>query len=288
MDKSVIMQKISIEKYIESSSPIKNELRILFSKNKQLLIFDIGSCEGEDSIRYSRLFPNSKICSFEALPKNQEKIKGNIKKYEVTNIKLFTIALSDKKGFFDFYISSGQPPHDKNNSFWDYGNKSSSLLKPDDKYQKHEWLKFNKAIKVQTDTLKDVCNHNNIKEIDFIHLDVQGAELKVLEGAGDIINKIKTVWLEVEKISLYKNQPLNIDIEKFFIKRNFIKIKDTTNKISGDQLYINKNYFTENQIRLIGFLHLVQKISNLALRPCFYFKKILFKIKKEIYYKKTL
>ncbi len=273
------MQKISLEKYINSPSPIKNELKLLFSKNKPLIIFDIGSCEGEDSIKYSRLFPNSRIYSFEALPENQKKIKSNIKKYSATNINLFSIALSDKQGFSDFHISSGQPPHDKNNPYWDYGNKSSSLLEPDDEYRKHKWLKFNETIKVQTDTVENICKQNNIKGIDFIHMDVQGAELKVLKGTKNIINSIKVIWLEVEKISLYKNQPLSVDVENFFNANNFIKIKDATNKVSGDQLYINTNYFTKRQIRPIRFLHLIQKILNFIFKLYLFLKKILFKLK---------
>lgn len=41
---------------------------------------------------------------------------------------------------------------------------------------------------------------NKIDEVDFIHVDVQGAELKVLMGAKDYIIKIKATWLEVADI----------------------------------------------------------------------------------------
>ena len=269
----------TIQKYIESHSPIEKELSILFQKNDALVIFDIGSCEGEDSIKYSRIFSNSHIYSFEALPKNQDRIRDNIQKYSAKNISLFPIALSDKKGNSIFYVSSGQPPHDKNNRYWDYGNKSSSLLEPDYRYQKHEWLEFNETIKVRTDTIENVWNQNDIAKIDLIHMDVQGAELKVLEGAKDKIKKIKSIWLEVEKVSLYKNQPLNNDIEKFFSKNNFIKIKDTTNSISGDHLYINTIYFNIYKIAILKFLQVMQKISICTERSFILFRRLVLKLR---------
>ena len=43
------------------ASPTKPEIELpkLFWGKQNLTIFDIGSCEGEDTIRYCRLFPQS-------------------------------------------------------------------------------------------------------------------------------------------------------------------------------------------------------------------------------------
>lgn len=57
-------------------------------------------------------------------------------------------------------------------------------------------------------------------------MDVQAAELMVLEGAGDFINSIKLIWLEFSNIDLYKDQPLAIDIYEFMKKNKFVLIKN--------------------------------------------------------------
>ena len=44
------------EHYLGQPVPIENELKLLFDESAPLTIFEIGACEGEDSIRYSRLF----------------------------------------------------------------------------------------------------------------------------------------------------------------------------------------------------------------------------------------
>ena len=229
----------SFDKYIRTPLPIQEDLLKYFSRNSRLVVFDIGSCEGEDSIRYAKLFPHATIYSFEPLENNYNKILSNIRKEQCTGIQPYKLALSDEKGVAQFYVSSGHPPHKPNTSQWDYGNKSSSLLKPGKIRQTHAWLEFKSTAIVATDTVFNFCKAKGLSAIDFIHLDVQGAELMVLKGSGDLIDNVKLIWLEVESIQLYKKQPLTNDIESFMYDHAFVLLKDTVDDVSGDRLYAN-------------------------------------------------
>lgn len=231
------------KKYINSEISIKKDLCEFLDPNGHNIIFDIGGCEGEDSVRYSRLFPDSTIYVFEPLPINQERIKRNLSDYSLKNVFLEPIALSDISGISEFYVSSGQPEIYKADMDWDFGNKSSSLLKPEQTLNTHKWLKFNEVMQVQTSTIDEFVIKKNISEIDFIHLDVQGAELKVLEGAKVNIGRIKIIWLEIAEFFLYKQQPLKKEVEKFMKKNGFKLIKTQMEGKVGDQLYINKRHF---------------------------------------------
>lgn len=231
----------SFERFIKLPLPHEEGLDKLFDKNDRLCIFDIGMCEGEDTIRYLKKFPRSKVHSFEPIPNNVKIAKKNIKKYSNKNsVIINNIALSDKNGSFDMYVSEGTPTDIKPIKEWDYGNKSSSLLKPEKTKDVTPWLKFNKKIKVQTRTLFDYCIENKVDKIDLIHMDVQGAELMVLKGAKNMLKNIRSIWLEVEAVELYKGQPLKSDVENFMKKNGFIKLIDTVNEVAGDQFYINK------------------------------------------------
>lgn len=128
-------------KYILQDTPLKNDLLKFFKRKDKIIIFDVGSCEGEESIRYSRLFPQAKIFAFEPLPANQELINKNIKEYNIKNVELIPFAVSDKVGNSVFYVSSGVPDHERKDLDWDFGNKYSSLLTPNNKNQL-SWLKF--------------------------------------------------------------------------------------------------------------------------------------------------
>jgi FkbM family methyltransferase len=224
--------------YILSDTPLKKDLLRLFQKEDKLIILDIGGCEGEESIRYSKLFPNAEIFIFEPLPSNQDLIKQNFANYKIDNIKLLPVALSDKDGFADFYVSSGHPEDQLTELDWNFGNKSSSLLEPEISTI-HKWLKFKNKIKVPTMTLYTFVEQNKIDKIDFVHMDVQGAELKVLLGAKDNLNKIKAIWLEVSDITIYKNQVLRKEIEGFMKENGFYLVKTEMEGIAGDQFYIN-------------------------------------------------
>lgn len=228
--------------YILTDSPLKKDLLKLFKKNDQLTILDIGGCEGEESIRYSRIFPFSSIYIFEPLPENQKLITENLVKYKVANVILKPVAVYDTKGIFQFHVSSGHPDHESNELDWDFGNKSSSLLSPE-KENNQTWLLFDKQINVNTVTLHSFFIENKIDEVDFIHMDVQGAELKVLMGASDYVKKIKAIWLEVANVELYKDQPLRVDIENFMKKNGFYLVKTAMEGQVGDQFYLNKKYF---------------------------------------------
>lgn len=236
--KAPVSTPITRDNFIKQPLPIADELESMFNKQDNLVIFDIGSCEGEDSIRYAKMFPISRVYAFEPLPKNIEMINQQLIAYGVTQVEVLPIALSDESGIATFYVSSGAPENLPNSKDWDYGNKSSSLLPPDAVLEHYPWLKFDQAIEVQTDTLLHFCNEKSIKKIDVIHMDVQGAELKVLRGAGDILKNTKAIWLEIENVSLYKDQPLADEMQQFMESQGFVKLKDTVSEISGDHLYV--------------------------------------------------
>lgn len=228
--------------YIKDDSPIKKILLKLFTKGDKLILFDVGACEGEESIRYKKIFPESLIFLFEPLPSNQQLIIQNIEKYKLEELILVPVALSDEDSYTEFYTSSGQPDGIQTDLDWDFGNKSSSLLVPQiDNLPK--WLVFKEKIQVQTMTLDFFLNKNKILEVDFLHMDVQGAELKVLFGAKEKIKDIKAIWLEVSNVELYINQPLSEEIEFFMKKNNFHLIKSEFSGEFGDQFYLNKRYF---------------------------------------------
>lgn len=240
---------ISINNYINSPSPIAIELGILFHSDQKIVIFDIGACEGEDSIRYANMYRHATVYSFEPLPKNFKKAQENITRYNMSNIFPFCVALGDTEGDTNFYVSTGSPEGADDLNGWDYGNKSSSLLPPNQVTIHYDWLKFDDVITVKTTTLAQFCQKHYIEKIDLIHMDVQGAELMVLRGAGTYLDETKAIWLEVEAVSLYKDQPLKKDIEAFMAQHDFIKVVDKTDNLSGDQLYVNKHFFKRSWIR---------------------------------------
>jgi FkbM family methyltransferase len=215
----------------------------LFKREENITIFDIGACEGESSVRYSRQFPNARVCCFEPIPSNFKLIQHNIAEFEASKVQAFEICLSDKDGGAEFHVSSGKPDEFNGKDVdWEFGNKSSSLLPPDKLLATNKWLEFKNEIKVSTIKLDTFLSREKIDQIDFAHMDVQGAELMVLRGAGKKINVIKNIWLEVESIPLYEGQPVKKDVESFMSNLGYVKLIDTVDEVAGDQFWSRREW----------------------------------------------
>lgn len=220
--------KLLAEKYQAVPLEYENLIYKYIDPQKALTIFEIGACECEDTLKLQRLFPNSDIHAFEPVTANYRKgLRA------VSGVTLNHVAISDHKGEEDMFLSSGSPIG--KGEF--YGNKSSSLLKPHKHLEIHKWCKFDNKERVRVDTLLNYVADKGIDHIHFIHMDVQGAELRVLKGCGDFINNIDLVFLEVAKIELYKEQALLQDINDFFIYHGFELAYQNVSDVAGDQLW---------------------------------------------------
>lgn len=236
---------MDLASYLSEPLPFDKEIDKYIRDNKSLVILEVGACEGEDTIKIRRKFPKAVYHAFEPLPANIQRLNKNLKKYKISGVQLHQLALSDQDDVAEFYVSSGHPDDLPKTKGWDYGNKSSSLLAPKEHLKTHKWLKFNEKIKVKTQRLDSFCKTHDIDHIDFAHIDVQGAELMVLAGAGEFMKKIKVIWLEVGAIELYAHQPLKPSVENFMREWHFKCVKDTVDAVAGDQMYINASYYKE-------------------------------------------
>jgi FkbM family methyltransferase len=231
-----------LDAYLSEPTTISRVVRWLLAAKSRVVIFDIGACEGEDSIRYARMFTGGKIHSFEPLPCNQERVRRHFEQYDIRNATLVPVALSDRRGSAQFHVSSGRPDDAPLGEDWDYGNKSSSLLTPASDGPMHGFIKFEESITVECETLDAYCRSNTIGGIDFIHMDVQGAESLVLEGAKGMLPRTLSIWLEVSSEELYQGQKLQPEIEAFLAEQGFKLIFEEYLNVEGNQFYTNQRH----------------------------------------------
>lgn len=75
-------------------------------------------------------------------------------------------------------------------------------------------LEMDFTFPLEVTTLDAFCQEEKLEEIDFLHVDVQGADLDVLRGASELLERsILGIIIEVEFSPLYVNQPLFSDID---------------------------------------------------------------------------
>jgi protein O-GlcNAc transferase len=121
--------------------------------------------------------------------------------------------------FFPYFIGDGRPGVYYQTNWGPTG----SLLKPNrrvlEAFQNlHELMTLVAEHPVQTRRLDDI---EDLGDVDFIKLDVQGAELMVLQGAERVLKDVSVVQVEVEFLELYENQPLFADVDRFLRGQGF-------------------------------------------------------------------
>lgn len=103
-------------------------------------------------------------------------------------------------------------------------SKTSSLYEPNTPLLSHFHLledlcRVVDRREVRTTPLDSV---REIEDVDFLKLDVQGAEADVLRGGARVLSQAVVVHAEVEFLPLYKNQPLFGDIDALLRAHGFL------------------------------------------------------------------
>ena len=186
-------------------------------------VLDIGSWHLVQSIEFSNIFHNARIAAFEPVPDSYQLCISNLNGLDAqkkNRISIHNIALSDNTGSVPFYAVEMSVKQKIDEGF-------SSLLKFNGKlknaYYDEELVQ--KKIMVQSDTLDNWCRENEVHEIDIIWIDVQGAELLVFQGGGNILKNTRIIMTEVGLKPYYEGHTLKSDIDAFLLTRGFIELK---------------------------------------------------------------
>lgn len=103
----------------------------------------------------------------------------------------------------------------------------SSLYPPNQAYLARfaglqEMMSPDFTIELEVTTLDQACQDQGIEQIDFLKIDVQGADLQVLAGAPQqLAQHILAIRVEVEFSPLYENQPLFADVDTYLRQQGF-------------------------------------------------------------------
>lgn len=140
-------------------------------------VFDIGANIGLTAIYAGKLVgPKGKVFAFEPMPSTFLILEENIKLNRLKNVLPENIALSNKVGKAFLYnnlnINRGAA------SFFSAGNKEGA--------------------EITKNTLKKFLSDRNIRNVNFLKIDVEGSELAVLLGGSDFLQKVPSPIICIE------------------------------------------------------------------------------------------
>lgn len=139
-------------------------------------------------------------------------------------------------------------------------SQSTSLLELGTHADSYPDITYVEKIEVPTIRLDEEIDKNEI--LDFANFDIQGSELKAMNGLGDLVEKFKWIYTEVNKESVYKDCAIVGEIDEYLSPLGFVRVTTrwVPNKGWGDALYIQRNYLLPKHKYLIAVL------SNLSWR----------------------
>ncbi|WP_020528437.1 FkbM family methyltransferase [Flexithrix dorotheae] len=172
-------------------------------------IIDVGASNGGFAIKARGWFRDASIYSFEPIPNSYQKLLQNFDGDKKFNA--FNYGLSNLEGESSFFIC-------------DNNTGSSSLLEMDNLHKKaYPHTSENTKITIKTSTLDKWSTTQEYLENDILlKMDVQGAELFVLQGAHEFLSKVKILITEVSFNSLYKNSVSFESLYDFLKKYGFL------------------------------------------------------------------
>lgn len=168
--------------------PVTKKIFSLAEKGGVLI--DVGANYGYYSLIWANRNATNTVHSFEPVPANFKMLNENINNNNfAARVSTNQMALSDKTGILSFELENAA------------GNVGWGGI---------TFNGTNNSIEVNSGTLDNYCREHNIKRIDCLKIDTEGADLLVLKGAASLLSnkQVKSILYEE---NLVRMQQLGIE-----------------------------------------------------------------------------
>jgi FkbM family methyltransferase len=156
-------------------------------------ILDVGANEGQFAKLARRVFPSSRILSFEPIDSCYELLRNALVGDD--RFETFHCAVGEADGMATFHQNAFSP--------------SSSLLEMRDSHRQiFPFTTQERIMQVPVRTLGGLLRERSLEEPILLKMDVQGYESRVVAGAPDTLSRCRAVLTELALQPLYEGEPL--------------------------------------------------------------------------------
>lgn len=171
-------------------------------------VLQVGSNDAHDEIAIYKSLGINKMVFIEADPVSFERLKLNIAIHNPKAIAL-NVCVSDEEKEVLFNVSSNN-------------GESSSILELGTHKTVHPDVTYVDAVIMKT---KRIDSLEGMDGMDFLNIDVQGYELPVLRGMGELLHQFKWAYVEVNKVEVYQGCALIEDIDFYLSSFGFRRVE---------------------------------------------------------------
>ena len=190
-------------------------------------VLHLGASTGQERSAYDN-YCKGKVIWVEAIPKVYLDLQQNIKPYPQQTA--YNACFSNVDGDeVVFNVSNNE-------------SQSSSILELGVHLLIHPEVHYVEQIAMRTERVDTLLKNVDVSGINFLNVDLQGAEHLAIEGMGDLIKNIDYALLEVNKKETYKGCMLIEELDYFMLQRGFERVEtgEWVAETWTDALYIRK------------------------------------------------
>ena len=170
-------------------------------------IIHVGANHGQERDFYNQFGLN--VVWIEAIPDVYERLLRNIQ--NLPDQRAYRALLTDKEGeVYSFKVANN-------------GGASSSIFDFDKHAEIWPEIQYEEEIQLTSTTLKNLMSREGLRTSEYqaLTMDVEGAELLVMKGAGDLISQFRYIKAEVADFTPRVGSPLTDDLVDFLNAAGF-------------------------------------------------------------------
>lgn len=196
----------------------KNHLGNKYLPKQGDIVIDVGAGTGEEMMIFSKLVGKTgKVYAFEAHPKTFEALSYNKRLNNLDNVELLNLAISDENGFIKI--------QDSDNSLANKVSKDVDM-----------------GFEVEAITIDSFLKDKDIKEVDFLKVNIEGAEQLLIQGMKESLGIIKNMAISCHDFRYMNEGDIFFKTKKIvttFLEENNVKyqVRETNNPLIDDYIY---------------------------------------------------
>jgi FkbM family methyltransferase len=142
---------------------------------------------------------------------------------------------------------------------------SSSLLPLGTHLTSHPDVQVTHTLSLVTTTVDDLAASHDLSGLDFLNVDLQGAELLALRGSDATLKQVDYVYTEVNRDQVYEGAAQIEDLDRFLAAHGFARIVTRwTSAQWGDALYVRPSISVAR--RLLGGVRFREPLAGVRRR----------------------
>ena len=229
--KGAIRRPDLVFRYLRGKQPSEFDLSEVakFITAEKPTIVEAGAFDGRDTFAFAQRWPGGHVYAFEPLPTLATKVRNATVGCQNVTVVESALSPNEEETLVLFSFDPVTTEHG-----------SSSLLPPGDHLEVAPEILFNKEVTVPAITADIWHKSVGSPVVHLLWLDLQGAELMVLQHGRELLEATQCCHIEVSRKPLYQGGATFEDVKRFFISCGFRLEKIRIPVRSGNAIFVRQ------------------------------------------------